>query len=353
MDNNEIVSIIIPAYNAAEYITETVQSAMASSYPYLEIIIVNDGSTDDTQLIINQITTLHPEIKSFSQANQGVSVARNFAISKSNGNYILPLDADDLISPDYIEKAVEVLKKDEDVVLVYGEAKYFGKKTGKWKLPEFSLYKLARRNIIYVSGIYRKKDFLNTEGYCKQLKGREDWDFWISLLKKGGKVVKLDFTCFYYRITTNSKRARTKNLKKEIVDELNIRHKPFFYRLLNGKLHHQRTHSRKMNNFIHFFFPENIFVNQAYSLYEDLVYSANENPSVKETIMSENTYNVKFTNFSETHFHFPGTKLKNSIARDLFEQNPTNDNVIYLGYYEQQTSFFTLKSYLITLEKIV
>jgi len=113
-----IVSIIIPAYNAEKYLEETIASALASSYPHLEIIIVNDGSTDNTQQIITKITNQETKVKAYLQKNQGVSVARNFGISKASGTYILPLDADDLISEDYIEKAVKILIANDNVKMV-------------------------------------------------------------------------------------------------------------------------------------------------------------------------------------------------------------------------------------------
>ena len=110
MSDNELVSIIIPAYNCAEYIEETVASAMASTYPHIEIIITNDGSTDSTAVVIDRIAAKNPIVKAFNQTNKGVSATRNFCISKALGKYILPLDADDLISTGYIEKAVETLR---------------------------------------------------------------------------------------------------------------------------------------------------------------------------------------------------------------------------------------------------
>src|ERR1035437_2541592 len=115
---NKIVSIIIPAYNAEIFLEETVTSALASTYTLLEIIIVNDGSTDNTQQIIDKVKLEHPEIRAIEQKNQGVAVARNAGIANSTGKYILPLDADDLISDDYVEKAVEILEQNPNVKMV-------------------------------------------------------------------------------------------------------------------------------------------------------------------------------------------------------------------------------------------
>lgn len=250
--DNEIVSIIIPAYNCAEYIEETVASALSSTYPHIEIIITNDGSIDTTLEVIEQIVSKHPEIKAFHQQNKGVSATRNFCISKSSGKYILPLDADDLISADYIEKAVDVLSKNEDVKVVYGKAGFIGNRTGDWNLPQFNIHLLARKNLIYVTALFRKRDFDKTEGFCPDMPSLEDWDIWISLLKNGGKVVCLPEKCFYYRVHNKSSRIATRNLKKKMIDILNSHHESFFYRELGGKLHYQRTWSKTFNTFNRF-----------------------------------------------------------------------------------------------------
>lgn len=245
-----LVSIIVPAYNAAKYIEETINSALQSSYSPIEIIIVNDGSIDNTREEVLTLREKHPEtIKYIEQSNSGVAVARNIAIQCANGKYILPLDADDLIDKDYIKKAVEVLENSPEVKVVYGGAKYFGAKKGVWKLPKFSLSLLARRNIIYVSGIYRKEDFLKTDGYCAEIEGMEDWDFWISMLKTGGKVFFIPDTCFYYRILSDSKRKNDMKKKRQIVDTLNIRHKDFLEKQLGGKLRYNRSWSKLLNKF--------------------------------------------------------------------------------------------------------
>lgn len=244
---NPLVSIIIPAYNAEKYIEETLRSTLLSSYTPIEIVVVDDGSDDATSEIVKSYAQKHGAIHFHTQSNSGVSAARNNAIRNSNGKYILPLDADDLISSDYIEKAVSVLESKPDVKLVYGAAEFFGERTGRWKLPDFDISLLAKRNIVYASGIYRRKDFDKTGGYCVDIAGLEDWDFWISLLKEGGEVHFIDSVCFYYRIRKNSKRSNDMKKKKQVVDTLNSRHSRFFQEQLGGKLHYNRSWSVLLN----------------------------------------------------------------------------------------------------------
>jgi len=252
----KLVSVVIPCYNQAVFIEETVNSVLASIYPAIEVILINDGSTDNTEEVCKRLTARYTNVFYFFQPNSGPSVARNYGIREANGLYILPLDSDDLISNDYISRAIEVFESDPEVKVVYCEAEKFGEKSGKWNLKPFSLEKLAlNNNMIFVSALYKKKDWEECGGYSEDMVwGREDWEFWISMLKNGGKVVKLPIIGFYYRIRTNSRRkGMTSERKEKIIAYINRKHKDFIYKQLNGPLRFQRTHSRKYNSLLRFF----------------------------------------------------------------------------------------------------
>jgi glycosyltransferase involved in cell wall biosynthesis len=244
-----LVSVIIPCFNQGKYLPETVASVLSSEYSPLEIIIVNDGSKDNTEQVCEKLQTEHSCIKYLYQTNQGPSVARNHGIRESKGEYILPLDGDDLISPDYISEAVKVLESRPEVKLVYCQAEKFGAKTGLWKLKRFSLPALAKDNMIFVSGIYRKADWKKCGGYAEEMTwGYEDWEFWISMLKHGGEVVQLPFVGFHYRISPTSRRKGVKKAgKRKTVKFLNKKHKNFMYQHLDGPLRESRSTSKLTN----------------------------------------------------------------------------------------------------------
>lgn len=103
--------------------------------------------------------------------------------------------------------------------------------------------------MIYVSGIYRKEDWASVGGYSDDMIwGREDWEFWIKLLKNGGKVVKLPFVGFYYRIQATSRRKTMNDEKKKNINSyINNKHKDFIYDQLKGPLRFQRTYSKYYN----------------------------------------------------------------------------------------------------------
>jgi glycosyltransferase involved in cell wall biosynthesis len=252
-----LISVIVPCYNQGIYLKETIQSALASTYRPLEIIIINDGSTDHSLEIAKELEALHAEVRVLNQSNAGVTKARNVGIGAAQGEYILPLDGDDLIAPDYIEKGMAILSSRPEVKVVYCQAEKFSDSSRKhWKLKPFSLQQLAKDNMIFVSALFRKADALAVGGFSEDMQfGREDWEFWIKLLKNGGEVVQLPEVGFFYRLTPTSKRKKTGGtaFKKARIAYLNAKHADFFERELNGPLRIQRTWSRPYNTLLKLF----------------------------------------------------------------------------------------------------
>ncbi len=249
-----LVSVVIPCYNQASFLKETIESVLKSTYSKIEIIIVNDGSTDHSLQVALKAASTNQQIDVIDQENSGVAAARNNGIQKAKGELILPLDGDDLIAEDYIEKSVEQFQKDPEVKVVYAQAVKFNEQgTKPWNLKKFSRNALARDNMIYVSGLFRKSDWEDCGGFSEDMKmGREDWEFWIKMLKNGGKVVQLPFVGFFYRLSPNSKRKRTgtNEMKKKRIAYLNSKHSDFFEKELNGPLRFQRTWSKPYNTLL-------------------------------------------------------------------------------------------------------
>ena len=273
MINKKLVSVVIPIYNMEDYLEATVLSVLNSTYPNIEIIMMDDGSSDKSPAIGKQLAEQYSNVFFYCQSNRGVAAARNKAIDLSNGTYIFPLDSDDLIGRDFIEKAVEVMDTQDDVKVVYSRMMFIGYKTNEWILSDFSLHLLARRNVIPASALYRKSDWERVGGYCETIIAREDWEFWISVLKDGGRVVKLPCIGLYYRIRSNSKRVRDRNMKKHVIKILNERHRDFFLRELKGPLRHYRSWSKFMNTLTNFINPFKGIVHPDFFLLSDFVFS--------------------------------------------------------------------------------
>jgi len=194
-----LVSIIVPCYNYAHFLGEALDSVLAQTYPHWECIIINDGSPDNTEEVAMEYCKKDSRIKYFYKENGGHSSARNFGIKTSVGKYILPLDADDRISNIYLEKAIEILESETDVKLVTGEVQLFGNTNSQLKMPEFDLRSFLIVNYITISSLFRRSDYDSTKGFDEAMLVFEDWDLFISLLKKGGTVKELPFTCLFYR----------------------------------------------------------------------------------------------------------------------------------------------------------
>ena len=234
---NSLVSIIIPCYNQGEYLEECLKSVFLSTYENIEVIVVNDGSTDDTKYLMDELEQKFT-FNAIHQENSGPSKARNTAIKESSGDYILPLDADDKISGDYIGKAVEVLENQKAVGIVYCNAELFGEQSGKWNLPIFSLEKMLAENLIFNCGLFRREDFNKTNGYNPNMKeGWEDWDFWLSILELKREVVKLDLVGFYYRIRTNSREHKAIDGRMErLRNQIYTNHLQFYIDCFNNPI---------------------------------------------------------------------------------------------------------------------
>jgi len=214
-----MVSIIIPCYNQGAYIQEAIDSVIAQTYKDWEIIIINDGS-DDAKTI-EELTRLKEEgLHIIDISNSGVSVARNKGIAVANGEFILPLDADDKIAPEYLEKAVKVLLEKPHVKLVYCDCAYFGILSGISPVPAFSLEGMLFENLIFNAAVIRTADFIKSGGYDETfLAGWEDWEFWLRFIKNEAEVYKLPFIYFYYRIKEDSRNSSIKNEKRKICEQ--------------------------------------------------------------------------------------------------------------------------------------
>lgn len=206
------VSVIIPYYNDGAYIKDTLESVFDQTYSNIEIILVDDESTDNKSKDIFH-SLRGDNLYKFKEKNLGPAAARNLGILHANGEYILPLDADDIIGKTYIARAVDILDNRPKCGIVYCKGRFFGNDIGDWNLPEFSMGRMLVSNIIFNAGLFRKKDWKTCGGYDESLKsGIEDWDFWLSILSLDKEVFQIPEDLFYYRIKSSS---RNKKFEKD------------------------------------------------------------------------------------------------------------------------------------------
>ena len=129
--SNPKVSVIIPCYNQGFFLQEAVESVLEQTYQDFEIIIINDGSTDAATVALLK-NYKQPRTTVIHTNNQGLASARNNGINIAKGKYILPLDADDKIGKNYLQKAIEKLEMNDNLGIFYCEAEFFGNEIGKW-----------------------------------------------------------------------------------------------------------------------------------------------------------------------------------------------------------------------------
>jgi glycosyltransferase involved in cell wall biosynthesis len=210
------VSVIIPCYNQGDTLDATLASVESSRNENLrEVIIVNDGSTDPHTL------------KYFN----GLGAARNAGIRASTGEYILPLDSDNLVRSGYLVGGVKLLENHPDIGVVYGNAEYFGEKSGPWYVENFDMSRLVYGNYIDACALIRKTALDEAGGYDEKMPymGWEDWDLWLRLGALEWGFHHLDEFAFDYRVRNGSMINNTDKHSKELLHY--IYHKPGNFQL--------------------------------------------------------------------------------------------------------------------------
>ncbi len=184
-----LVSIVIPAYNAESFIQQTLSSVIQQTYQNLEVIVVDDGSKDNTVKLVREFIHSDPRVSLISQSNSGVSAARNLGIKKSTGDFIAFIDADDIYFPHAIAKLMNtMMEADNSFGVVYGWTAYLDEKgnlTGNFHSSELSgnvYQKLLESNFIASATLVRKSYIEQVGNFnCQMLFGCEDWDFYLKL----------------------------------------------------------------------------------------------------------------------------------------------------------------------------
>jgi len=227
---NPKISVIIPCYNHGKYIKETVSSVLKQTFNSFEVIIVDDGSTDEEALrIFDEIEKKHSIIRVIHQKNGHLSNARNTGIGAARGEFFLPLDSDDTIEPTMIEKCYAEITKNPTLGFVYTYVRFFGDINFIWKNQEYNFYDLLHYNHPTVCGLVRKRAWESVSGYDENMKsGYEDWNFWISLGEKGwyGKLIKEPL--FNYRKHGKSMINDARKKHDQIMDYIRSRHQKLY-----------------------------------------------------------------------------------------------------------------------------
>jgi len=230
------ISVVIPCYNHGKYIDEALQSVeQIADKTLYEIIIINDGSTDPfTNEHLAALSAKGYHV--INQENKGLAATRNVGITAATGEYILPLDADNKITPDYIYKSISIMDRQADVAVVYSDARLFGETNEDIQVSgTFNLQRLMLGNFIDACAVFRKEVWVKNKGYDEQMTaiipGLEDWEFWLHAAFNGFKFHYVPEPLFYYRVLSTSmlrhlQKKKAKNV--EIIEYLIEKHPGFF-----------------------------------------------------------------------------------------------------------------------------
>lgn len=224
--NEPLVSLAMPIYNYAKRLNPTLQSVYKQDYTNFEIVIVNDGSDNEYCLLKLDSLKNQEGIKIIHKENTGVSDTRNIAVKESNGDYILPLDADDMILDGYLKTGVNIIKNNPEISPVYCDTHHVGEMQGLEKRPEWSKERLLSGPFIVNSSIYSRKAYESTEGYNTEMKGWVDYDLWVQMMDagfRGKRIPKGLFVYFHHEsegegsVSTNA-RKNMSELHKTIIE---------------------------------------------------------------------------------------------------------------------------------------
>jgi glycosyltransferase involved in cell wall biosynthesis/GT2 family glycosyltransferase len=219
---DDLVSIIIPAYNPTAFLLEALASAAAQTHPRTEIILVNDGSDKPESLVI--LDQAARSVGTYlEQPNRGPSAARNAAFRIARGNYVVPLDADDALSPTYIASCLSAL--DDEHAFVYSDYRVIGAKQYDERPGKYNLYRLLDRNYLTYAALLRKQDWERAGGYDESMRlGYEDWEFWLRLGSQGGFGRHVPQSLFRYRRQGITRSDTALAHHQELVDYIQQRH---------------------------------------------------------------------------------------------------------------------------------
>lgn len=210
----KLVSIIIPAYNAEKYIRESVESALAQTYPNVEVIVIDDGSKDGTKKILEPYGAAGKIVYVY-QENKGLAASRNAGIRAAKGEYVAFLDADDIFLPEKVAEQVRALEASPDFGVCYSDLLHFtdppvGEKSSEffhhtYTYPSGNIFgELLKRQFINPLTVMARRVVFQKYGmFDESLRRSEDWDLWLRFARAGVRFLYLDKPLAQYRVRTS------------------------------------------------------------------------------------------------------------------------------------------------------
>jgi glycosyltransferase involved in cell wall biosynthesis len=217
-----LVSAIVPYYRSSRYVRATVDSLLAQTYPRLECVLVNDGSFEDDDWVLAELSARDP-IVVLSQMNSGLGAARNFGISQTHGRYVFPLDADNLAEPEFVARCVAVLEEHPELAYVTSWSRYI-EDTGELRPgPDLGYQPLGNWSRLVsednvagdAAALIRRSVFDAGFAYSDELTSYEDWHFYRELARAGQFGAVIPERLLRYRVHEQSMLANIGMMRRE------------------------------------------------------------------------------------------------------------------------------------------
>ncbi len=203
VQSSPLVSVVIPLYNQGQFLKEAVYSVLAQTQPRWEMIIVNDGSTDDSlqqaQKILAEVSD--PRIKLVSHENQGKGKTRNRGVKETSAPFVCILDADDMLAPQYFSTVLSIFEKDKEknIGWVCPQTLLFGANNRTTWFWDYNFFHSLLKSPSPVSAIYRRDMYEEVNGYTESMTDAEDYEFWIKAGECGWQAKTTTEHLFIYR----------------------------------------------------------------------------------------------------------------------------------------------------------
>lgn len=263
---DSLVSIVITNYNYAQYLREAIESALNQTYKNTEIILIDDGSTDDSRKVYNEFSKKIRIIE--HKQNHGIVYTRNEALREIKGDFLCFIDADNILPKDYLAKLFTKTTA-EKADVVYTDMQLFGDRNDTVQMPEFSLNGIIAKNIVDMGALIRVKA-IGEQKFDENLDklSHEDWDFFLGLALAGRKFVKVHGVKLNYRIH-NDHRNQMCNFRENVLRLLKV----------NSYIieKYKRTYSDEVD-----FLPENQIIQEMGEQHEEIASLRTESQKIAE-----------------------------------------------------------------------
>lgn len=222
------VSIITPAFNSADYIDETLRSALTQTFPDFELLVVDDGSTDETPSIVEEAAHIDPRVRLIRQDRGGVSAARNRGMAQARGEILALLDSDDVWAPSFLQEQIALLQAHPDFDIASANALNAGGPLDGQPLKpaggaphEITLIDMIRaENAVSIMTVFRHRVTDLTGGFDESLRRSEDYDFWLRAVQAGARVLFNPSPLGWYRRRSDSNSANERSQLAHVVTVL-------------------------------------------------------------------------------------------------------------------------------------